>query len=186
MKTRVPLILFCILTLITGCASKEERTKGSIERVLALDQCYGKEKAAKNVETLSRLDYALSVGYDNLMIAAFKEFAQNIFTYTKKAQGIDLSSVPKEFAVAYYQHLSAWEDKGRFYLEFNIKIPPKSHSLGDDLFAGLGRLFGEYTTQEDVNKLMRQEAVCDTEIKRTWREVEILAIRYGARIKVEK
>ncbi|MCZ7591567.1 MAG: hypothetical protein M5U15_05185 [Kiritimatiellae bacterium] len=146
-------------------------TERAIERVLALDHQYSQAMSADTAQTED----------PNQQLDAV---AAQVFQYTTQAKSIDLSSVPKDFAAAYYGHVSAWEDMGTT-IQRHPYIPSTMEGVVEGFIRGLlgDWTGGAFEKQQMFDDYGRQLQARDDEIKRTWREVETIAIRNGASIK---
>jgi hypothetical protein len=101
--------------------------------------------------------------------------------YVDQARQIDTRFCPRDFAEAYYRHISAWADEAE-------AIRSHPHAESDDeafvngFFRGLqGDVGGGADERKaEITDWAKNVSTKESEVSRTWKEVQALAVRYGA------
>ena len=154
-------------------SSLDQREARAIEAVLRMDANLSKQSGAGPLYTKR-----------NPTNKELDSLAERISWYVKRAKEKDFSSCPREFTVAYNNHLNAWRRQG-----FNFANHPHILGVADHVWEGiLGGMLGvspalnngirQITWNNWVNKLKKEDA----EIIRTWEKVEAIALQYGANL----
>lgn len=172
-KLTLPLFVAFILGLYcTGCdktdfqSINQFRYKSAIEKVLADDSRFAQEKPPLR-EDLSP-DEALDL------------YARGISIYVSKAQNFDSSSVPNDFAMAYRNHLRAWQRTGEMYA-----CHPKIGTFWGNFTEGFIRGMlgdatgGAFEKQANIDQWVSQVQIAEGDIETTWNDVENIARQYG-------
>ena len=95
---------------------------------------------------------------------------------------IDTSSCPRDFAEAYYRHLAAWSAFADVYAS-HPRVPVGSEAMIEGFFRGLAGdpTGGAFERQAEFKAWWKRLGNSNENVESTWREVEALAIRYGAK-----
>ena len=101
--------------------------------------------------------------------------------YVDQAKQIDTKLCPRDFAEAYYRNLAAWSDEAEAFRS-HPHIQTGEEAFVNGFFRGLqGDVSGgEREIRSEVNEWQRNVDAKQSEIDRTWAEVQALAVRYGA------
>ena len=109
-------------------------------------------------------------------------YAENIRNYVNQAKSIDTSECPRDFAEAYFRHLSAWSDEADI-----VAAHPQIQSASEGFIEGMIRGMGGDITGGAVQKMdafdawTHQFENANSAVKESWQEVEALEIRYRAK-----
>jgi len=101
--------------------------------------------------------------------------------YVDQAKQIDTGLCPRDFAEAYYRNLAAWSDEAEAFRS-HPHIQTGDEAFANGFFRGLqGDVSGgDGEIRSEVNEWQRNVNAKQSEIDRTWKEVQALAVRYGA------
>jgi len=109
--------------------------------------------------------------------------AETIFWYVQEARKFDTSSVPVDFAIAYREHLRAWEFFGQNVRNHPIYGTFTSNFLKGALRGLMGDVTGGALEQEALFRNWEtQLKQADQEIESTWEAVQQSAIRHGVNV----
>lgn len=156
--------------LLAALCSCDSSPKSRIERVLAKDKQVCAEVSA--FESGDKpLDEILPV------------FVMKVDEMTQAQKSIDLSGCPPDFVTAYIDHVRAWEDMAQV-LRLRPKVPTGADAflggflrgMQGDITGGLGELQGQVRAW--ANQVYSEQI----KIRDRWRNVEDVAIRYGAQL----
>lgn len=95
--------------------------------------------------------------------------ANTLQAYTQGLRKIDMSRCPREFQMAYLEHIQAWESLARSRSD-------RSLDIGSLLSVLQGNPIGLLPLLSDTEGPMREEIVT------TWNEVERIALSYGVKV----
>jgi hypothetical protein len=111
----------------------------------------------------------------------FDTIAALMRNYVQSARKIDTSSCPRDFAEAYYRHLSAWSEEATA-VRAHPHIPTGDESFVEGFYRGLAGdpTGGAGELRDELKAWGREVTSRDAEVHRSWEEVEALAVRYGA------
>ncbi|HNH09991.1 MAG TPA: hypothetical protein PK683_15955 [Leptospiraceae bacterium] len=149
----------------------------SILLIVCVSNCNSLEERQKNaIETVLREDKSLMVAAQNENKNKKNQIA--VFTvYTQQMKMISLEHCPPDFSESFRKHIYAWEDA--------VKQMRKK----DDDFLGslFGGLIGFFTGNAplalgSLAKILADNGVDMQQVTDTWREVELSAIRYKAKL----
>ena len=109
-------------------------------------------------------------------------------TYTTRLREISFEKVPNEFHYAYMEHIHAWEEM-RSLLEKSPTNGDASVLLGLlGIAAGQPKLgvpalvSGVQANASSKSKQDAERQVASDQIRQTWNKIELLVVKYGAKI----
>ena len=109
-------------------------------------------------------------------------YAAAVKDYVDQARQIKMDSCPRDFAEAYYRHVSAWADEAD-----TLSAHPHIRSEGEAFVEGFFRgLNGDVTggaiqMHDELQAWATQVKAAEDNVHKTWHEVEALVVRYDAR-----
>ena len=111
----------------------------------------------------------------------FDKVAELMNGYIKDARQIDTRFCPRDFAEAYYRHLSAYANEADAVAS-HPHVPTGDEAFANGFFRGLAgdATGGAVQIQDELKDWYRQVKDGDAEVRKSWQEVEALAVRYGA------
>lgn len=162
-------IAFLTLSLsVLGCGGSSASIKAVLQRDHALAQ-----------KIQSPYNYSGSGSLDEYMDCS----AQTIFWYVNEARKFDTNSVPADFAVAYREHLAAWENHGQIVMNHPVFGTFTSNFFEGFVRGLMGDLTGGAFEKEALfNNWAAQVDRSNQKISSTWRDVENCALKYGVNI----
>ena len=155
------------------------------------DELKGKVDQDNNVKTIRAvmtrdrdLSDAMSALINQTKINSeddFDKIAALMRAYVEQAKKIDTSACPRDFAEAYYRHISAWSDEATA-VHAHPHIPTGDESFVEGFYRGLAGdpTGGAGELRDELKAWAREVTARDAEVHKSWEEVEALAVRYGA------
>jgi zinc-ribbon domain len=180
------LIVVCIVVFaLVVKRGVEQGVREGVESRLASD---AKQNEIKSMRAALKQDKDLSDAMNREIEkkqirsgADFDAISVLINNYVVQAKQIDTGACPRDFAEAYYRHLSAWSAEADA-----VESHPEFLS-GTEAFAdGFRRSLegdptgGAIEMKDELNQWLRNVKARDSDVKRSWEEVVALAVRYGA------
>lgn len=94
------------------------------------------------------------------------------------ARQIDTRSCPRDFAEAYYRHTSAWSDEAEA-IRSHPHIQSEDEAFANGFVQGLqgDASGGAMEMKAEINEWGRNVSAKESEVSRTWKEVQALAVR---------
>jgi hypothetical protein len=111
----------------------------------------------------------------------FDTIAALMRNYVESARKIDTSSCPRDFAEAYYRHLSAWSEEAQA-VHGHPHTPTGDAAFVNGFFRGLAGnpSGGALETRNEYLAWAKEVTARDADVHKSWDEVNALAVRYGA------
>jgi len=141
------------------------------------------QKAEEEKKQLQRQQYILAI---NKLLAEDDEVGRitnkDYITTAPKMRQLDISKCPTDFAAAYIRHIQAWE-KGAEVKQAYLKLKEYSDlvlvaRLLQPITGAKDEAFEDYEAAETEIGRLAKEA--EEEVKSTWRDIEYIAVGYGA------
>jgi len=143
---------------------------------------------AKAIADVMRQDQVLANAMNTAINATkiktgedFDRVAALMKSYVDQARQIDTNACPRDFAEAYFRHISAWSDEAQ-----TVKDHPYFPTQGEEFVEGFFRgLAGDFSGEDSDRKqelttwLMDVKAK-DAQVHKSWEEVQAIAVREGA------
>jgi|GEM_PF-2488041 len=181
--------IFCITACSdsgTDTAQHEDNSLGA----LAVKE-YGSQLRAQEEAEKERQAKQQAIAYQNAIITLLAQDSAVSNFYlgddsrvAAAMRNLDISQCPREFAVAYVDHIHAWEDAGNIQRALqDMKGNDKASETM--LLEIIQRLSGAKESawddaQEKNKQLQAAAEIASANIKETFREVERIAVAYGA------
>jgi len=148
----------------------------------------GKTGDIKEIQTVLKQDRALTEAMNRTINQTkintaddFDKIADAIKSYLGEANRIDTQLCPRDFAEAYYRHLSAYSNE-EDVLRSHPNVPTGDEAFANGFLRGLAGdpTGGVVQMQDDLKAWFEKVKDRNADVDRTWQEVQALGIRYGA------
>jgi hypothetical protein len=108
-------------------------------------------------------------------------YASSINAYVTNARQIPLNDCPRDFAEAYFRHISAWSSKA-VAVGAHPHVPTNDEAAADGFIRGLNGdpTGGSVQMRDEFNAWASKVKTTEAEIHDTWQEVQALTVRYNA------
>lgn len=182
LKLSVLLLLCTALYSTVGCGKPEQPQKDESEKVDPQKQY------KQNIVKVIKLDHELSVPIDASYSSNLSdnekldEYARRIFNYTKNAKkALNSDELPSDFVSAYIDHLNAWQEKAQ-EVSNHPNMDPLINAAESFLYGftlDFSSISNKQTIHNKWNSRLRQT---EDDISSTWKDVEVVAAKYGVNI----
>lgn len=174
-------VVLIIVGLVITKAAEEGVREGVSKNV-------GHDEDIKSIRAVMRQDEELTKSLGREMKAmkfrneeSLDAVASLMQDYIDQAKQIDTKFCPRDFAEAYYRNLAAWSDEAETFRS-HPHIQTGDEAFVNGFFRGLqgDASGGAGEIRAEVNEWQKNVTAKQSEIDRTWAEVQALAVRYGA------
>jgi hypothetical protein len=157
-----------------------------------------KMRRAANVLTALALSLPIvvSVGCDHVKAEMYKAAIERALhedaltgkeptvAHANAMRSVDMQNCPSEFREAYMKHVHAWDEKAAVH---DAKLKVDNDAGGAALAGILADMFDSKETPwsdhlQAEQELQKYDAIASADVTSTWRLVEEIASKYGARV----
>jgi hypothetical protein len=181
MKTPDRLVLLILSLAMISCQNKTNTEGKVLDQELSPQERQEQELRRQLLE----IQYAdATTTVLKLDAPLYQMYKSDLGVMCARMRDIDLSSCPRDFKLAYLDHIHAWEDMARIQQAF-IKLREQSDlaivaGMVATLTEAKASPFSDYLEAEaELDRLGRQ---ADEEITETWQVLERLTISYGGEL----
>ncbi|WP_198424820.1 hypothetical protein [Spirosoma endbachense] len=189
------MLMWALLLTLSSCGPSEEQLRHErqqaeqqrIEQEQAEQQRIEEEQAEQRRIEQEQAEQRQKIAYMSAINSVLQLDANtsNISDYTSRAaamRNIEITQCPQDFAVAYLDHVHAWEDRAKIKSAQNELKEYGGLAAAAGLIATLtdsdSTPFSDYVEAENKLQALANEKI--DEIHRTWQLVERTAVSYGA------